>query len=144
MNNLEVLKQGYQSFAEGKLAEATENWAPDIVWQECKGMPFAAGDGTYRGIQEVISGVLAKIPEHIDDFNIEITDFVDGGDKIVMIGFYTGIFKATGKKFKANATHTWSFENGKAVHFFQAVDTAEIISPVGKAEAGKEMEAMDY
>jgi hypothetical protein len=45
-----------------------------------------------------------------------------------MVGHYTGIWKATGRKFKANATHTWTFKNGKATHFFQAVDTAEIIN----------------
>ncbi len=144
MNNLEVLKQGYRAFAEGNLVKATENWAPDIEWIACTGLPTVKADGIYRGVQEVISGVFAKIPEHYENFNIEVTDFVDGGDKIVMVGYYTGIWKATGKRFKANATHTWTFENGKAIRYFQAVDSAEIISPVQKAEAGQEMEAMDY
>lgn len=136
MNNLELLKQGYQAFAEGNLAKATENWAPDIEWIACTGLPMIKGDGTFRGIQEVIDGVLTKIPEYYDDFNIEITDFVDGGDRIVMVGYYTGLWKATGKRFRANATHTWTFKNDKAIRFFQAVDSAEIINTVHKAEAG--------
>jgi uncharacterized protein len=129
MSNLELLQQGYQAFAEGDVAKATANWAPDIVWASSTGFPFAKGDGISRGIQAVIEDVFAKIPQYYDDFNIEITDFVDGGEKIVMVGFYTGTWKATGRKFRANATHTWTFKDGKAVHYFQAVDTAEILSP---------------
>ena len=76
-----------------------------------------------------VEGIFALIPVQYDSFNIEVDDFVDGGDKIVMVGHYTGIYKATGKKFKANATHTWTIKNGKIVKLFQAVDTAEIINP---------------
>lgn len=128
MNNLDRLKQGYKDFASGNVEAVVANWQSDIVWDECKGMPFVKGEGTYVGIKSVVEDVLAKIPEYFDGFNIEITEFVDGGEKIVMVGFYTGTWKATGKKFKANATHTWTFKNGKASHYFQAVDTAAIIN----------------
>lgn len=127
MSNLELLKQGYKDFAAGNVEAAVKNWQPDIVWDECKGFPFVKSDGIYVGVPAVIEGVLSKIPEYYDGFNIEITDFVDGGNKIVMVGYYTGTWKATGRKFKANATHTWTFKNGKATHFFQAVDSAEIM-----------------
>jgi uncharacterized protein len=123
------------------MAKATANWAPDIVWASCTGLPLVKGDGISRGVQAVIEDVFAKMPQYYDDFNIEITDFVDGGDKIVMVGFYTGTWKATGRKFRANATHTWTFKDGKAVHYFQAVDTAEILSPQKLAETGQEMSA---
>lgn len=141
MSNLKLLQQGYQAFAEGDVAKATANWAPDIVWASCTGLPLIKGDGIFRGVHEVIENVFAKIPQYYDDFNIEITDFVDGGDKIVMVGFYTGTWKATGRKFRANATHTWTFKDGKAIHYFQAVDSAEIISPQKLAETEQEMSA---
>jgi uncharacterized protein len=141
MNNVDILKQGYQAFAEGDLAKATANWATDIVWASCTGLPLVKGDGISRGVQEVMENVFAKMPQYYDDFNIEITDFVDGGDKIVMVGFYTGIWKATGRKFRANATHTWTFKDGKAIRYFQAVDTAEIISPQKMAETEQELGA---
>jgi uncharacterized protein len=142
MNNLEILKQAYQAFAEGNIAQVTANWAPDMVWAECTGFPYSNEDGIYTGAQDVIEGIFAKIPEYYDGFNIEVTDFVDGGDKIVMVGYYKGIWKATGKNFKANATHTWTFKNGKITNFFQAVDSAEIINPVHKAAAQQEMDAV--
>lgn len=129
MSNLEILKQGYKAFAAGNVEAAISNWSDDIVWEECSSFPFVKGDGKYVGKQAVVENIFANIPKYYDNFSIEISDFVDGGDRIVMVGHYTGTWKATGKKFKANATHTWSLKNGKATHFIQAVDTATIFNP---------------
>ncbi|RKD90214.1 nuclear transport factor 2 family protein [Mangrovibacterium diazotrophicum] len=129
MKNLEILKKGYQNFAEGNIEAVLSTWAEDIVWEECPGMPMVEGDGKIVGRNAVLEKILAKIPEYIDGFNLEIREFVDGGDKIVMVGYYNGTYKATGKKFHAQATHTWTMKDGKSVHFYQAVDTATIINP---------------
>ncbi|MDB4582334.1 nuclear transport factor 2 family protein [Draconibacterium sp.] len=129
MSNLELLKQGYQYFAEGNVEAVIALWNADIEWQQCTGFPYVEGDGTYVGPQAIVEGLFAHIPHIYNDFNIDIDDFVDGGNKIVMVGHYTGTWKATGKKFRANATHTWSFKDGKVASFFQAVDTAQIINP---------------
>lgn len=127
MNNLEILKKGYQSFAEGNVEAVLETWHDDIVWEECPGMPMAEGDGKVIGKNAVVEKIIAQIPNHIDNFEIEIRDFVDGGDKITMVGYYNGIYKPTGKKFHAHVTHTWTMKDGKSVNFFQAVDSATII-----------------
>jgi len=129
MNNLENLKHGYQLFAKGDIEGVLALWDEKIVWHECKGFPFINNDGIFVGHKDIVEGVLSKIPDYYDNFNIEITDFIDGGERIVMIGYYTGVWKLTGKRFKANATHTWTFKNGKSTSFFQAVDTANIINP---------------
>ncbi|MBL7970057.1 MAG: nuclear transport factor 2 family protein [Prolixibacteraceae bacterium] len=127
MNNLETLKQGYANFAAGNIEAVVAIWQPDIIWAECTGFPFVTGDGIFVGAQAIVDGVFAHIPEYYDEFNIEITDFIDGGDKIVMVGYYKGTYKPTGRKFKANAMHAWTFKNGKASRFFQAADSAEIL-----------------
>lgn len=129
MSNLEQLKQGYRYFAEGNIEAVTSLWNTDIIWDECAGFPYVEGDGIYIGAQAIIENVLSKIPVYIEGFNIEINDFVDGGDRVAMVGYYKGKWKQTGKEFKANATHVWSFRNGKVSQFFQAVDTALIINP---------------
>lgn len=128
MKNLEVLEKGYQSFFEGNIEAVLSTWQEDIVWEECPGMPMVEGDGKVVGQNAVLQKILSKIPEYIDNFGIEISYFIDGGDKIAMVGYYTGTNKSTGKKFRAQATHAWTFKDGKASHFFQAVDTVTIVS----------------
>jgi ketosteroid isomerase-like protein len=128
MSNKELLMQGYQHFAEGNMEAVLAMFDPQIEWNECKGFPFVKGDGTSIGPQAVVEDVFSQIPVHYDGFSIDIQDLFESGDKVVMEGYYTGVWKATGKQFKANATHIWTIRNGLATRFFQAVDTASIIN----------------
>jgi ketosteroid isomerase-like protein len=129
MNNVELLKQGYQNFAEGNVEAVVALFHPEIEWHECKGFPFISGDGVSIGPNAVVNDIFAQIPENYENFNIEIKELFGSEDKVVMVGYYRGIWKATGKEFKANATHVWTVKEGKLTKFFQAADTAEIINP---------------
>jgi len=128
MSNLEILKKGYQFFSEGNIEGVLELFHPEIEWNECKGFPYIKGDGISIGPQAVVQDVLSQIPIHYDGFTIDIQDLFESGDRVVMEGFYVGTWKATGKSFKANATHIWTVKDGLATRFFQAVDTATIIN----------------
>jgi ketosteroid isomerase-like protein len=129
MNNVELVTQGYKNFAAGNIEAVLALFHPEIEWNECKGFPYVSGDGLFIGPDAIAQNVLAKIPENYDGFDIEIQELFGSGDKVVMVGYYTGVWKATGKGYKANATHVWTLKDGKATHHFQAVDTAEIINP---------------
>jgi ketosteroid isomerase-like protein len=129
MNNVELMKQGYQDFADGNVAAVLAIFHPEIEWNECTGFPFVHGDGRYIGPDAVVQKVFAQIPEHYEGFNIDIQELLESGDKVVMVGYYKGIWKATGKEIKANAAHIWTIKDGKITRLFQAVDTAEIVNP---------------
>ena len=129
MDNVELLKQGYQLFSEGNIEAVLALFHPEIEWDECQGFPYIAGDGVFIGPSAIANNVFAKIPENIDGFHIDVQELFGSGDKVVMMGHYQGVYKETGKEFSANAAHVWTIKEGKATHFFQAVDTAEIIKP---------------
>ena len=128
MTNTDMVKLAYASFAAGNVPEVLALFDPAIEWNECKGMPFVEGDGTYIGPDAVVANVFMNLPVFFDGFNIAVNEIFGAEDKVVMQGFYQGTNKATGKSFKANATHVWTVRNGKLVRFFQAVDTATIVS----------------
>jgi uncharacterized protein len=128
MTNVELIKQGYAFFAIGNVEGVLALFDTAIEWHECKGMPFVTGDGIYVGHEAIVTNVFMKIPVFIDGFNIAVNEIFGADDKVVMVGYYQGTNKATGNPFKANATHVWTLKNGKATHFFQAADTATIIS----------------
>jgi uncharacterized protein len=60
------------------------------------------------------------------DVTIEVDELLDAGEKVVMLGFYTGVRKATGKRFRAQAAHIWTIVAGKAVKFQQYTDTYQL------------------
>lgn len=128
MTNVDLLKQGYSYFAKGNVPAVIALFDPAIEWRECKGMPFVKGDGVYIGPDAIVKDVFMNLPVYFEGFNIAVDEIFGVDDKVVMKGYYQGINKATGKSFKANATHVWTVKNGLATHFFQAVDTATINS----------------
>lgn len=122
-----MIRDGYQKFANQDIEGVLALFDKNIEWHECNGFPFIEGDGIYRGPESILNKIFAMIPEYYDGFNIDVTDLMASGDKVIMQGFYEGTWKPTGKKFKANAAHIWTIKDKKATHFFQAVDTAIII-----------------
>ena len=127
MTNTDIVKLAYSNVATGNMPGVLAVFDPAIEWYECKGMPFVKGDGIFIGPDAVVSNVFMNLPVFFDGFNIAVTEIFGADDKVVMVGYYEGTNKATGKPFKANATHVWTVKNGKLVRFFQAVDTAAII-----------------
>jgi ketosteroid isomerase-like protein len=128
MTNVELVKKAYSDFAEGNVPGVLGIFDPAIEWKECKGMPFVKGDGIFIGAEAIVANVFMNLPVYFDGFNIAVTEVFGTDDKVVMVGYYQGTNKATGHSFKANATHVWTVKNGKLTRFFQAVDTATIIS----------------
>ena len=128
MKNVELVKQAYSNFATGNVPGVLAIFDPAIEWHECKGMPFVKGDGIFVGHEAIINNVFMNLPVYFDGFNIVVNDIFGADDKVVMVGYYQGINKASGNSFKANATHVWTVKNGKLIHFFQAVDTVAIVS----------------
>ncbi len=129
MSNVELLRKAYQDFAEGNIEAVVAIFHPDIEWNNCQGLPHISGDGVSIGPNAVVQENLAPIPEHFEGFHIEIQELFGCGDKVVMVGYHQGVWKATGKEFKANAIHVSTVKEGKVTHFFEAEDTAEIINP---------------
>jgi ketosteroid isomerase-like protein len=129
MNKLELVQKGYRHFSDGDFAEVLALFHAEIIWEECQGFPFIAGNGIFKGPEAIMQGVFSQLPVYYDGFRIDIQELFGCGEKVVMVGHYRGTYKTTGKQFKANATHVWTVKDGKLAHFFQAVDTAEIINP---------------
>lgn len=128
MSNLELIQEGYKNFAEGNVEAVLANFHPQIEWHESTGFPYVKGDGISRGPEAIVQDVFVRIPEYFEGFNIDANDLFESGDKVVMVGYYTGTWKPTGKEFKAHAAHIWTVKDGKVTKMFQVADTATIIN----------------
>ena len=128
MSNTDLVKQAYADFATGNVPGVLAVFDPGIEWNQCNGFPYIDGDGIFTGPEAIVTNVFMQIPVYYDGFNIAVNEIFAAGDKVVMEGYYQGIYKPTGKSFKANATHIWNVKVGKLTRFFQTVDTATIIN----------------
>lgn len=120
MSNLNSVQSVYDAFAKGDIPAVLGFLSPDIEWTEAEGFPYG---GTYNGPNAVLEGVFMRLGGEWDGFRVVPDEFIDAANTIVVLGKYSGTYKATGKSFKANFAHVWKIQAGKAVRFVQYVDT---------------------
>ena len=120
MTNLNKIKGVYESFARADILGVLEVLSADIAWTEAEGFPYG---GTYHGPKGVLEGVFMRLGSEWNGFAAVPHEFVDGGDTIVVLGKYSGTYKATSKSFEADFAHVWKLRDGKAARFVQYVDT---------------------
>ena len=120
MSDLNKIKAVYDAFAKGDIPSVLENLSADIDWTEAEGFPYG---GTYHGPKAVLEGVFMRLGTEWNGFAAAPHEFIDGGDTIVALGKYSGVYKRTKKSFEAEFAHVWKLREGKAVRFVQYVDT---------------------
>lgn len=130
--NVEIVLNIYRTFETGDMAAFAGALAPDIVWNEAENYPYADRN-PYVGAQAIMDGVFARTAEDFDGFAVSMTDLIDGGDRVVALGRYSGISRATGTKLDAQAAHVWTLADGKVVHFQQHIDTLGTARTMGRA-----------
>jgi ketosteroid isomerase-like protein len=120
MSNLATIQNAYAAFAQGDVPGVLGVLSPDIAWTEAEGFPYG---GTYIGPNAVLEGVFMRLGTEWDGFAAVPGEFIDGGNTVVVLGKYSGAYKATGKSFQADFAHVWKMQDGKAIRFTQYVDT---------------------
>jgi len=120
-----VVKNIYKAFGEGDFPAVFDLFDPAIEWISAENSPAAKGS-PYHGVSEVREGVFMLIVAGFDGFAIRVDELLDAGDKVVMLGYYLGARKATGKQFQAQVAHIWTIAAGKAVKFQQYTDTYQL------------------
>ena len=123
--NVAVIKGIYDAFGAGDVAGVLGAMSPDIVWYEAENFPYADRN-PYVGPQAVAEGVFGRCMIEWDGFNVQMTDLIDGGDRVVALGRYGGAYKASGGAMNPQAAHVWTLKDGKAVAFQQYIDTLAV------------------
>jgi uncharacterized protein len=128
MSNVTIAKALYKAFGEGDIEAVLGGMTANVQWSEAQGMPFG---GEYVGPQAVAENVFATIPQEFGEFQVVPEQFVDGGDTVVMLGWYVGTGRRTGRSVKARAIHAMTFEGSKVARFIQLADTALVREALG-------------
>lgn len=138
-DNATTIRGIYEAVSRGDVAAALAAMDERIEWNEAEHYTYWPG-GAFTGPQAVVTGVLARIAQDLQDFRIDVRRIVAAGDTVLVEARYRGSVKATGKAFDAQAAHVWDLRDGKAVRFQQYTDTwlfAQVtgVAPIERALA---------
>ncbi len=141
MGNVEVLQGGYEAFGRGDVPSVLAFFDPAIEWREAESNPYKPDGGAWIGGDAVVANLFMRLATEWDGFTVTPEKLHDAGDVVVAECRYTGVFKATGKSIDAQACHVWRFSDGRATHFRQYVDTAQMQDAMGTTDAEHTAEA---
>jgi sugar lactone lactonase YvrE/ketosteroid isomerase-like protein len=140
-----VVEAVYSAFAQGDLDTFSGLMAPDIVWNEAEGNPYADLN-PYVGPEAVMTGLISRLLADWQDFSVTPQEFIVEGDRVVVFGRYVETWKATGRTIDIPFVHSWRVEDGKLVAFQQYTDTATLVETmrIFPGVAGTDMPVQAY
>jgi hypothetical protein len=135
-DNAAIIRGMYEAFARGDVAAVLGALHEQAEWNEAEHFTYWRGEA-FIGPQAVLSGVIARIPQDLDGFAIDVRRIVAAGDTVLVEARYRGTAKATGKPIDAQVAHVWDLRDGKVVRFQQYTDTWQFAQATGVAPLEK-------
>ena len=118
---VDIVRAFYDAIAAGDVPGVLSVLHPNLAWTEAEGFPDYSG--TWRSPDEVVQKLLVPLMRDWDKFSAVADDFLVDGDRVVSLGAYAGINKATGKAMRAPFAHVWQIADGKLQRFDMYTDT---------------------
>ncbi|MFN2531557.1 MAG: nuclear transport factor 2 family protein [Pyrinomonadaceae bacterium] len=127
--NIEVVRGLYDSFSKGDVPGVLNQMHEQVEWNEAENFIYADGN-PYVGPQAVLEGVFMRIGTDWNDFKVTPEEWLDAGNRIVVLGTYRGQHRNTGSEVAAQFAHVWSLKEGRIVRFQQYTDTKQFADAV--------------
>jgi ketosteroid isomerase-like protein len=126
--NVDIVRAHYAASAQGDIGAMMADVSQQVRWTEMAGFPCA---GTWIGPQAVVENVFAVLGKEWIGYRFELQNLIDGGDHVVGVGTYHGIYRVTAKAMQARVVHLWTLQEGKIVTFEQFTDTLLVNRAMG-------------
>ena len=126
--NVEIVRRGYEHWgATGEIIRAH----PDFVWDVTRlGWP---GQQIYSGV-EGANQFNAEWADAWDDWEVEAEDYIDAGERVVVIVNQRGRSKSTGIPVDMRFAQVWSFRDGQAIRMQMYSSVDEALEAAGLSE----------
>lgn len=123
-SNLDTIAATYEGSPEDNARHLMAALAPEVLWIEAAGSPYA---GQYVGAAQIVEGVFARIGSDWAAFCAQVHTYLADGDRVAAFGRYTGTHRASGKAMVASFSHLYQLRDGQIIRMEQVVDSAPML-----------------
>jgi uncharacterized protein len=124
MNNVEIVRGLYESFAKGDVPAVLAALDAEVDWREAENFIYADRN-PYVGPQAVLEGIFMRLGGEWESFKATPAEFHGDGATVFVQGRYEAVYKANGRKLDAQFMHVWTLGDSKVKKFRQYTDTLQ-------------------
>ena len=119
--NIETVQRLYADFGRGDIPALLAALDPAVDWINAgpDTIPYA---GTRHGLAQVRE-FFATLEASVEVQTFEPREFLAQGDRVVVLGGWTGRVKATGRGYASEWAMAWTVKNGRVTAFRSYEDT---------------------
>jgi ketosteroid isomerase-like protein len=132
--NVEIMREMFTLVNDRGVQAATEAFGdlldPEFELEEAPNVPDRE---SYSGRDAFIAN-MAKLEESFEELRLEPIEFVDLGDKLVVLLWIAGRGRAGGAPVETTIAQLWSLRNGKAVSLRDFATKSEALEAAGLRE----------
>ena len=127
-HDVESLQRIYRALSLWDVEELVSDLAHDIELSQPDTLPWG---GTRHG-HEGVRAFASISQDHVDGRWADPDDFLDAGDRMVVLGRMRGRAKASGREYEVGFVHVWTMTDGVASRLRAYFDTAPIMAALGE------------
>jgi ketosteroid isomerase-like protein len=118
-----VVRDFNGALARGDVAGMVDFLDPQVEWRAPESVPWG---GTFRG-HEGFREFLGKVLEQPAEFRREMLEYLDVGERVVVLLRQMGRPKGGDTEYDVPEVHVWTVRDGKIVDFEGSFDTATVL-----------------
>jgi uncharacterized protein len=119
-SNVAVLRGFYDAVARGDVDAVLDLLDPQVEWRAPESLPWG---GTFHG-HEGFRQFLAKVVDQPVEFRREVREYLDAGDRVVVLLRLFGRPRGGDTEFEVPEIHVWTMREGKIAGLEASFDTA--------------------
>lgn len=127
--SVEIIAELYEALARRDLPAILSLIHPEIIVSQTGLLPWGGEYHGFEGVQQFFTGLFRSV-----ESQLAVEEFVDAGDRVIVIGSTRGRVRATGAPFNIRAVHVWTVKDGRGIRFEPNVDTPKMLEALRQGE----------
>ena len=129
--NIQTVQQIYADFGQGNIPAILGRLSPEVAWVNAgpESVPYAR---RRQGV-DAVQSFFASLGAAVEVQSFEPKEFFASGDRVVVLGAWSGQAKPTGKPFASEWAMAWTLRDGKVTSFRSYEDTHAIAAAFAAA-----------
>jgi ketosteroid isomerase-like protein len=121
--DVQRLREVYDAFDRDDAETFVGLLAHDIEWRVPEVLPWGGARHGHDGVHTYLD----LLREHVSGGWGTPEEFLDAGDRVVVLGRFAGTARATGRDFETTFVHVWTTSDGVPTRLVHFVDTAVVL-----------------